>query len=303
METQNLSVPVKQGDSYEVIVCGGGTAGCIAAIAAARAGAKTLLVERTFTVGGMLTLGNAGITKYIEHCRDVEIYKHEVLDVLQTDPRSVQIAGGLAREFADRLIASGGGLGTHGQAGSYVFPDRYAAQFLLIDMLEEAGVAVLYDTCVVDVKLHGCAINGVIVHNKEGFTQYPAQRVIDATGDADVAALAGVPFSKGVTQADLDEGCGNHLGEMMHFGSMFRVNGVSMSALFAYLKRSPQRFMVHQFGVMSLENAIQSHQAGEMSVFRVLVDDGTGQMKPVQVYNTPTEGEVILLGPGLRLLR
>lgn len=58
-------------------------------------GARTLLLERTFTVGGMLTLGDAGITKFSEHCRDAQVYKAEVLDVLGTNPRSVQVAGGI----------------------------------------------------------------------------------------------------------------------------------------------------------------------------------------------------------------
>ena len=56
------SIEARDGGSYDVVVCGGGTAGVAAAIAAVRAGATTLLVERTFTVGGMLTLGDAGIT-------------------------------------------------------------------------------------------------------------------------------------------------------------------------------------------------------------------------------------------------
>ena len=58
-----------------VILCGGGTAGCFAAIAAARQGANTLLIERSFTVGGMLTVGEAGITKFTEHCKAVDRYK------------------------------------------------------------------------------------------------------------------------------------------------------------------------------------------------------------------------------------
>ena len=62
-ENKVYSVQAKVGEFYDVIVCGGGTAGCVAAIAAARTGAKTLLVERSFAVGGMLTIGNAGITK------------------------------------------------------------------------------------------------------------------------------------------------------------------------------------------------------------------------------------------------
>jgi len=80
------TIEAKPYGEYDVVVCGGGTAGVCAAIAAAREGAKTLLIERSFTVGGMLTDGEAGITKFSEHCKDVDKYKKEVLDVLGTEP-------------------------------------------------------------------------------------------------------------------------------------------------------------------------------------------------------------------------
>ena len=291
------SIEAKDGGSYDVVVCGGGTAGVAAAIAAARAGATTLLVERTFTVGGMLTLGDAGITKFSEHCRDAEVYKKEVLDVLGTNPRSVQVAGGIAHEYVERMISRGGALGTHGEAGSYVFPDRYCAQWTLMDMLAEAGVEVLYDTRVCLARMEGNTVTGVVVANKEGFVEISAKRVIDATGDADVAAQAGVEFHKGVTEEDLREGCGNRIGQMMAFGTMFRVCGVNFARLYRYLEENPDRFWQHEFGVMTLENAKQSHENGEMSVMRVLVDLPDGTSRPMQIYNMPARDEAVLLGP------
>ena len=207
----DYNIVAKAGGKYDVIVCGGGTAGVAAAIAAARAGSKTLLLERTFTVGGMLTLGDAGITKFSEHCRDAQVYKAEVLDVLGTNPRSVQVAGGIPHEYVMRMMRQGGALGTRGDAGSYVFTDRYCAQWTLMDMLQEAGVEVLYDTSVCLARMEGNTIRGVVAHNKEGFVEFLADCVIDATGDADVAALAGVAFHKGVSETDLQEGCGNGL--------------------------------------------------------------------------------------------
>ena len=55
----NYTINAETYGEYDVVVCGGGTAGCFAAIAAARDGAKTLLIERSFKLGGMLTVGNA----------------------------------------------------------------------------------------------------------------------------------------------------------------------------------------------------------------------------------------------------
>ena len=99
------TIDAKAGGEYDVIVCGAGTAGVVAAISAGRQGARVLLVEKTFHVGGMLTEGNAGITKFTDHIKDPEQYKREVLDVLKTDPKSVQVAGGLAHEICMRRLS------------------------------------------------------------------------------------------------------------------------------------------------------------------------------------------------------
>ena len=197
------SIETKQGKEYDVVVCGGGAAGVAAAIAAARQGASTMIIERTFTVGGMLTLGEAGITKFTEHCKDIEKYKSEVLDVLKTDPKSVQVVGGIPHEYCMRMLNSGGAIGTNGECGSYIFTDRYVSQITLMDMLKEVGVDVLYDSRVCLVNMDGDDIKSVVVVNKEGFTEYSAKCFVDCTGDADVAALSGVEYHVGASEDDV----------------------------------------------------------------------------------------------------
>ena len=223
-------IEAKPFGSYDVVVCGGGTAGCFAAIAAARQGVKTLLIERSFTVGGMLTVGEAGITKFTEHCKDVNMYKNEVLDVLATEPKKVQVVGGIPHEYVKRMMDSGKALGTHGEAGSYVFTDKAAAQYTLIEMLDEAGVEVLYDTRVCLVDKDWEAIKAIVVCNKEGFCRIEAKVFIDATGDGDVAAFAGVPFNKGATEEEVRQGYATNPQEMQLFGVMFRVTGFDFEA-------------------------------------------------------------------------
>ena len=289
------SIQAKKYGEYDVAVCGGGTAGVAAAIAAARGGAKTILIERTFSVGGMLTIGEAGITKFTEHCRDVDKYKSEVLDQLAHDARCVQVAGGIPHEFALRLIGSGAGLGTHGETGSYVFSDHYLTQLTLFDMLEEAGVTLLLDSHVCGIRQEGEAIRSILIHNKEGFSEIDAAQIIDATGDADVAAMAGVPFRRGASEEDIAEGGSEHVGQMQSFGTMYRVRGVDFERLFAYLRENPDRFVQHEFGVMSLDDVIASYRRGDMCVFRVRADID-GKRRPVQVYNLPARDEAILLG-------
>lgn len=291
-----MEIQVQEYEKYDVLVCGGGTAGCIAAIAAAREGAKTLLVERGFNIGGMLTIGDAGITKFNEHCKDVDIYKREVLDVLATDPKSVQVVGGIPLEYCHRMMKKGTALGTHGTAGSYIFTDKCDAQLTLMDMLEEAGVEVLYDTRVCAVQTEGAQVTGVIVHNKEGFSCIEAKRFIDTTGDADVAALAGVPYNNGATEADVEEGGATYVGQTQPMSVMYRVRGVDFERLFQYLKENPDRFHQHEFGVMSLDNAIESYRNGDICVFRLKIDTPDVGRKLIQFYNLPNKDEAILLG-------
>ena len=228
-------IQVKPYGKYDVVVCGGGTAGCFAAMAAAREGKKTLMLERTFTPGGMLTVGEAGITKFTEHCKDVDRYKSEVLDVLATKPEKVQVVRGLAREFARRMLDAGVAVGTHGESGSYIFSHNEGAILTMIKMLDEFEVSVLYDTRVVLADMDGDRIRAVVVANKDGFSEIEADEFIDATGDGDVAVLAGAKANVGACQMDIEEGSPVPLGEMQGHGTMYRVRGIDFERLFAYL--------------------------------------------------------------------
>lgn len=288
-------IEAKDYGHYDVLVCGGGTAGVFAAIAAARQGANTLLIERSFAVGGMLTIGDAGITKFTEHCKDPEVYKKEVIDVLATEPKKVQVVGGLPLEFAERMIKDGTALGTSGTAGSYVFTDKCEAQWLLMDMLEEASVEVLYDTRVCMTLKEDDKVTGVVVCNKDGFSRIMADVVIDATGDADVAADAGVPYHKGASEVDVQAVQGDiPLGFMHAMGCMYRVRNVDFCRLFSWLEQHPEVYAKQPFGIMTMENAKKSYDKGEMATFDLWLEEGDVRIK-VQVYNLPTKDEAILL--------
>jgi ribulose 1,5-bisphosphate synthetase/thiazole synthase len=124
-------------DKVDVLVAGGGTAGVIAAIAAGRAGASVMLVENRGTLGGMMTWGNGGLTKYTIH-DDRQSEHRKIISELANDPASVQIVGGIPLEITNKLIENGCALGTEGQAGSYVFPAQEDFKLLLLNMMEEA---------------------------------------------------------------------------------------------------------------------------------------------------------------------
>ncbi len=175
---------------HEVVVAGGGPAGIGAALAAARTGARTLLVEEGGYLGGNLTIG---LPMWGTH-----------------NDRWEQILWGIPWELTTRLMALGaaaevrnlrmGDPRGHGGAkytvgGIFYFPETL--KHVVLEMMREAGVELLLHSYVSDVVMEGKAVAGLIVENKSGRTVIPADRVVDCTGDADVAARAGAPYEKG----------------------------------------------------------------------------------------------------------
>lgn len=297
----NFTMEAKEGKNYDVVVCGAGTAGVIAAISASRQGADVLLVERSFCIGGMLTDGNAGITKFTEHCKDPKAYKEEVTEKLKSEPEKVLVANGIPREFAKKLIETGAGLGTHGDCGSYIFTDSYKTQAILLDMLKEADVDVLYDTRVCHVTKEADSVKSVVVVNKDGFTDYSAKCFIDCTGDADVAALAGAEFVLGASETDVAEGGADRVGHMQPMGVMYRVGNINYERLFDYLEKNPDVFVMQTMGLLTLNEARENYNKKEMCVFNFYLDNPNPETAvkipkfEVQIYNTPTDGEAIVL--------
>jgi hypothetical protein len=151
---------------YDVVVAGGGPAGVAAAVAAGRAGAETLLVEKTAIPGGITTGG------------------------LMTTVWDFENKPGVIREILDRLDAAGA---LH--AGRFWNPD--AMVMVLDGLLAEAGVDVRYHTIVQGAERNGRRITAITTASKSGLETWPADVFIDATGDGDLAAFAGCAFEKG----------------------------------------------------------------------------------------------------------
>lgn len=272
----------------DVIVAGAGTAGCVAAIAAARRGAKVLLVERQGHLGGMMTRGNAGLTKFIVHGQGPEKCA-EISDALATDPASVQAVGGITVEIVRRLIDTGAGLGTHGQAGAYVFTAQQEFKWLLLDLMKESHVEVLFHSFIVDAAKKDDAVCGIVVENKSGRQALLGRIVVDATGDGDVAAKAGAPFVVGVGPDDLAAKDGTPAGTMMGMGAMFRMGNVDMEKCFAFLDAHPDRFRLQSCANIPLETARENFRQGEMMTILV-----KGRKRNFQIYNSPLPGVVTL---------
>ncbi|MFC4425719.1 FAD-dependent oxidoreductase [Deinococcus navajonensis] len=161
---------------WDVIVAGGGTAGAVAGIAAARTGARVLVVEAQGSLGGTGT--NAWVTPLMRNVSG-----------------GVNLNRGLTEELKARLRGRGDGAVDPGGNDNWFNPE--GLKFVLDDLLVEAGGEVLFHTHVVDPLLEGGAIRALAVHNKGGLQALRATCFIDATGDADVAQGAGVPMSAG----------------------------------------------------------------------------------------------------------
>lgn len=194
----------------EVLIIGGGSAGANAAIAAARTGAKTLLVERYGFIGGTSTT---------------------ILDTFYgfyiPGGEARKVVGGTADLVVEKLRQRDAMLlrpNTYG-AGTGITYDPEILKVVWEELLTEAGVTLLLHSFAVDVIQSGNRITSVIIVNKSGFTQISASIIIDASGDADIAALAGIPF----------DGIGGHE-PVQSLTTTFRIGNVDAEAAKTFTK-------------------------------------------------------------------
>ena len=159
-----------------VLVCGGGTAGVVAAIAAARAGADVLVVEQLGQLGGTQSAGwvtpmmpNKILTENLTHGINDDILKRAA----EYDPPPSD------------------------QSGDLLWFNPVTLALVLDDLLAEAGGRVLYHTLISEAIVEDGALTGIVIENKSGRQRITARVTIDCTGDADVAFRAGVPCAAG----------------------------------------------------------------------------------------------------------
>jgi hypothetical protein len=200
----------------DVAVIGGGTAGAVAAIAAGRTGARTAVVEQYGFLGGVATTGMVFPGVF--------------------DGEGKRAAGGLLQELFDRVNVLGGSVEhVKNPTGASVTPNEpELVKFALMDMALDAGVIPVLHSFTVDTVVEGDRVRGVVIANKSGLAFQPAEVVVDATGDADVAARGGAEFEKGRSED----------GVMQPITLIFRMSGVNLQEIFDYLRANPDELRV-----------------------------------------------------------
>lgn len=158
---------------YDVVIAGGGPAGFIAAIAAARQGAKTAVIERYGFFGGMATIGY--VAPISVFARNNEL-----------------VIGGIPWEFVKRLESMGGAFIEWPKANIDFDIELY--KLCCQRMICEAGVDMYMHSAMIGCEMVGKSIETVIIENKNGLETLAAKVFIDCTGDADLAHMANVPM-------------------------------------------------------------------------------------------------------------
>jgi hypothetical protein len=192
----------------DVLVVGSGPAGLSAALASAREGVDTMLVERFGSFGGNITQAMVGTIAWYRQQATID-------------------AGGIGVEFEARAAEMGAALKDYDGDGKLLDADMF--KYVADTMVQEASVIPILHCHSVDTIMDGDTIGGVITESKSGRQAILARRVIDATGDADLAFHSGVPYRKEPRE------------QLMGATTTFSCSGVDVTEFLEYVRAHPSR--------------------------------------------------------------
>ncbi|WP_245864491.1 FAD-dependent oxidoreductase [Paenibacillus donghaensis] len=257
--------------SFDVIVMGGGVSGTMAAVAAAKSGAKTLIVESQGYLGGTLTANGVG----------------PMMTFHAGEKQAVQ---GLTDELIERLKRIGKSPGhifdTVGFTYSVTPFDAEAMKVELESMVLENGGDILYHTMLAEVKTEEDRITEITVCNKSGLSSLSAKVFIDATGDADLSVRAGAAYTKG-RESD---------GAAQPMTLKMKMINVDIPRVKEYIHAHPEDFPLYNGDTSIIEQAPRLSTAGFVSLFKEAKAKGEISIprEDILFFETNTPGEVIM---------
>lgn len=229
---------------YDVIVLGGGSAGVAASIAAARNGARTILVDAGPMIGGEMLSGIP-----IDGC---------------LSSRGEWVVGGISRELFAECERMGGYIGPidDHRALWVVATDPEVMKLAVVKLVQQAGVTLLLYTFAESVVVEDGTVKGVMVLNKNHRTLLTGKVIIDCTGDADAAVDAGAPWEIGNAST----------GDLQPVSMVYRMQGVDTQRLLEFVREHPEHFGLAEDkarGMTAREAAEGLYKQGLPKVFMV----------------------------------
>ena len=217
----------------DVVVVGGGPGGFMAALSASRNGADTLLIERDNYLGGMMTGGLVTSVWGFRHEQGFRLGKAFEEEIVTSNWDTPLLVNGISLEVMTRVGKKGGRLeqGHLEDPSLHELIDPEITKLVLDEMMEESRVEVLYNTFAFNAVVEDNVAKGVAIANKSGGRVVLADMVVDASGDADIAAAAGAPFEIGRKED------GRHMGGSL----MMEIGGIDVHKYINYLKNRPKK--------------------------------------------------------------
>lgn len=258
-------------NKYELIIVGGGISGVIAGISAAREKIDTLIIEQNGFFGGMLTSAGVG-------------------PMMTFHAGKTQVIQGITGELVERLKQKGLSTGhifdTTGYTYSVTPFDLEGMKSEMETMYLEAGGKVLYHSMLAEVKTENKKITELTICNKSGLTKVKADYYIDASGDADLAAWAGVAFNKG---RDSD-------GVSQPMTMKLRMYGVDIAKIRTFIHENPDEFPRLKGDTSIIDKGERLSIGGFTKTLKRAKEAGdfTFSREDILFFETNNPGEVII---------
>jgi len=237
----------------DVLVVGGGPAGLSAALSSVREGVSTMLIERYGCFGGNITQCLLGTIAWYRYAETVEAGGIG----LEFEKRAKDMGGSINKFNKDILTTEMGeflekkGLLVNGNP-TYEILDTEMFKYVADTMVQEANIVPLLHCTAVDVVKEDKKLIGIIIESKSGRQAIMAKRIIDATGDADIAHYAGAQYRKDpknkLQEVTVNFSCSGV--DIKKFYSYYIKKVLERPGLFAYLKQSRELFFMDEISCL-----------------------------------------------------